>query len=151
MKKLLLVCSSGGHFLQLYSLSKPLCEGYESVWVSFDKSDTRSMLEGQRRYWGHFPTNRNIPNLFRNLLLAWKILRLERPNCVISTGAGISVPFLLLARFFGAKAIYVESFARKTNISLTGKLVYWFVDHFFVQSEPLEKQYSKAVYRGTIY
>jgi len=149
--KILMVCSSGGHLLQLYSLSKQLCEGQNCVWVSFEKSDAQSLLKGEKIYWGHFPTNRNIPNLFRNALLAWKILRDERPACVVSTGAGIAVPFLLLAPFVGAKAIYIESFARKTNLSLTGKLVYRFVDHFFVQSEMLARKYNKAVFRGTIY
>ena len=150
-KKLLLVCSSGGHFLQMYSLLNPLWKNYNRVWVSFEKSDTSSMLKDERSYWGYFPTNRNIPNLIRNAFLAWKILRKEKPDVVISTGAGISVPFLLLARFFGAKAIYIESFARKHNLSLTGKMVYFFVDFFFVQSEVLSEQYKKAIYKGTIY
>ena len=124
-KRLLLVCSSGGHLLQLYSLHAPLWSGYDRAWVSFDKSDARSLLKEERVYWGHFPTNRNIPNLFRNFILAWKILRKERPDQVISTGAGIAVPFLLLARLFGAGSIYIESFARKKNMSLTGRLVYF--------------------------
>lgn len=150
-KKLLLVCSSGGHFLQMYSLLAPLWSNYDRFWVSFEKSDTSSMLKGEKAYWGYFPTNRNIPNLFRNAFLAYKILRKERPDVVISTGAGISVPFLLLARLFGARAIYIESFARKHNLSLTGKIVYFFVDNFFVQAEVLSQHYKKAVYKGTIY
>ena len=109
------------------------------------------MLENERSYWGYFPTNRNIPNLFRNAILAWKILRKERPSIVISTGAGISVPFLLMARLFSARAVYIESFARKRNLSVTGKLVYLFVDNFYVQTDYLSKQYKKAVFMGTIY
>lgn len=150
-KKLLLVCSSGGHLLQMYSLKKPLWDQYDRAWVTFKKSDAQSLLSGERVYWGHYPTNRNIRNLLRNMVLAWKVLRHERPDFVFSTGAGIGVPFLLLARLLGAKAIYIESFARKDDISLTGRLVYGFVDHFFVQSEKLAHQYKKAVYRGTIY
>ena len=84
-------------------------------------------------------------------MLAWKILRNERPDCVISTGAGIAVPFLLLGRVLGMKTVYIESFARKNNLSLTGKLVYRLVNHFFGQSEKLGLQYKKAVFRGTIY
>jgi beta-1,4-N-acetylglucosaminyltransferase len=150
-KKVMLVCSSGGHFLQLYTLSDHLCIEYDTVWVSFNKQDTRSMLDGKRHFWAFFPTNRNIPNLIRNTVLAWKLLRAERPNVVISTGAGISVPFLLLARAVGAKSIYVESFARRENISLTGKMVYRFVDRFYVQYEALTEQYGRAIYKGTIY
>jgi len=150
-KKLLLVCSSGGHFLQMYSLLDPLWKNYSRVWVSFKKADTTSMLKDEHAYWGYYPTNRNLPNLLRNAALAWKILRRERPDVVISTGAGIGVPFLLLAGLFKARSIYIESFARKNDLSLTGKLVYNFVDNFFVQSEILDKRYSKAVFKGTIY
>ncbi|BCO32003.1 UDP-N-acetylglucosamine--LPS N-acetylglucosamine transferase [Thiohalobacter sp. COW1] len=150
-KKIMLVCSSGGHLLQLWSLSKPLWENYDRVWVSFKKSDAESLLKQEKIYWGHYPTNRDLKNLARNLVLAWKILRVEQPDCVISTGAGIAVPFLVLGKLLGAKSIYIESFARKSNISLTGRLVYYFVDNFFVQSEQLAERYNKAVYRGTIY
>lgn len=150
-RKLLLVCSSGGHLLQMYSLKKPLWSNYERAWVTFKKSDAQSLLSDERVYWGHYPTNRSIRNLFRNMILSYRILRRERPDFVISTGAGIAVPFLLLGRLFGAKSIYIESFARKDDISLTGRLVYRFVNHFFVQSEKLADQYNKAVYRGTIY
>lgn len=150
-KKLLLVCSSGGHLLQLFSLKNALWNEYDRVWVTFEKSDAQSLLVGEDVYWGYYPTNRNIFNLIRNLRLARRVLAKEGPDCVISTGAGIGVPFLLLARWYGAKSIYIESFARKHNISLTGKLVYKRVDNFFVQSESLTEQYKKAVYRGTIY
>lgn len=150
-KKIMLVCSSGGHLLQLWSLSKPLWKRYDRVWVTFKKSDAESLLKQEKIYWGHYPTNRNLKNLIRNLVLAWKILKVEQPDCVISTGAGIAVPFLVLGKLLGAKSIYIESFARKSNISLTGRLVYYFVDNFFVQSEQLAERYNKAVYRGTIY
>lgn len=149
--KLLLVCSSGGHLLQLYSLLEPLWREYDRAWVTFDKSDARSLLAGERTYWGHFPTNRNVRNLFRNALLSWRVLRKERPHCVVSTGAGIGVPFLLLGRILGLRTIYIESFARKDNLSLTGRLLYPFVHKFFVQSQPLEQRYDRAVFRGTIY
>jgi len=135
----------------MYSLLDPLWKNYERVWVSFRKADTTSMLKNERAYWGHYPTNRNLPNLLRNAVLAWKVLRQEKPDVVISTGAGIGVPFLLLAGIFGARSIYIESFARKDDLSLSGKLVYNFVDRFFVQAETLSKKYRKAVYKGTIY
>ena len=135
----------------MYSLLDPLWEKYDRAWVTFKKADTTSMLKNERVYWGYYPTNRNIANLLRNAVLAWKILRRENPDVVISTGAGIGVPFLLLAGIFKARSVYIESFARKNDLSLTGKLVYKFVDSFFVQAETLSRKYRKAVYKGTIY
>ena len=45
---LLLVCSSGGHLLQMYEL-REAWEPFERVWVTFDKSDARSLLRGRAR------------------------------------------------------------------------------------------------------
>ena len=69
--KLLLVCSSGGHLLLLHQL-RPWWEKHERSWVTFDKTDARSLLEGERLDWAHHTTQRNIPNLLRNLRLAWR-------------------------------------------------------------------------------
>ena len=66
---LLLVCSSGGHLQQLLAL-RDAWDAYSHVWVTFDKSDARSLLDGERVVYAHWPTNRSLRNLFRNLLVA---------------------------------------------------------------------------------
>ena len=45
--KAMLVCSSGGHLLQLHRL-KPWWVKRERVWVTFDMPDSRSLLAGGR-------------------------------------------------------------------------------------------------------
>ena len=90
---LLLVCSSGGHLLQLVGLREAF-GGLERVWVTFDKPDARSLLAGERVVHAFGPTNRNIPNLLRNLRLARRVLRRPSgPRAIVSTGAGVAVPF----------------------------------------------------------
>ena len=81
----LLVCSTGGHLLQLVAL-RGAWQGCSSVWVTFDKSDARSLLASERVVFAHGPTNRNIPNLLRNLRLALTVLRRERPSAILTTG-----------------------------------------------------------------
>ena len=49
------------------------------------------------------------------------------------------------------KIIYIESFARVDNASLTGKLFYKIADVFIVQWEELLKIYPKAIYGGGIF
>src|SRR5207344_297601 len=56
---LLLVCSCGGHLLQLVAL-RPVWEQYERTWVTFDKSDARSLLAGEEVVHAFGPTNRNV-------------------------------------------------------------------------------------------
>lgn len=80
-----------------------------------------------------------------------KILKKEKPDFVITTGALIAFPFCIFAKLRGTKIIYIESFARVNNQSLTGKLVYPFADLFLVQWEPLLKFYPKAKYVGGIF
>jgi len=127
-----LVASSGGHLLQLVHLSAGLPDLHWR-WIAFDTPDARQLLTGRDVVYAHHPTNRNIGNLLRNIRLAWMLVRRERPRVVISTGAGVAVPFLWVARIFGARVIYVESFARTSGLSLTGRLVRPIVHRLFVQ------------------
>jgi beta-1,4-N-acetylglucosaminyltransferase len=149
MMKFCLVCSSGGHFLQLYSL-RELWEGRERIWVTFPKEDTKVLLEGEHIYWAYHPTNRNIRNLFRNCSLALKVLRKEKPSVVISTGAGVAVPFIYGARLLGIRTIYIESLTRVKALSLTGNLVYPAARHFLVQWPELAQRHRKALYKGQV-
>ena len=55
----------------------------------------------ERVVFAHSPTNRSLKNLARNLLLAWRTLRLVRPRVMLTTGAGVAVPFAWLARLSG--------------------------------------------------
>ena len=147
--KICLVCSSGGHFLQLYCLRGFWLE-HERFWVTCSKQDTCYLLQGEKVYWAYQPTNRNMKNLFRNLYLAWRILRKEKPDVVVSTGAGVSVPFLYIARLFKKKTIYIELMTRINELSLSGRLVYPIVHHFFVQWPELERKYKEAEFKGQV-
>jgi UDP-N-acetylglucosamine:LPS N-acetylglucosamine transferase len=149
--KALLVCSSGGHLLQMHGLLAPLFSSYDRVWVSFKKADAQSLLKDEPVIWAYSPTNRNIPNLLRNLFLSVAVMLRERPSVIISTGAGVAIPFYVVGWLLGIKTIYLESFARKTGLSLTGRGIYYVADHFVVQSEQLAKRYARALYMGTAY
>ena len=82
--KVCLVGSSGGHLTHLYML-KPFWENKKRFWVTFDKEDARSLLNGEKVYPCYYPTNRNIKNLIRNTVVAWKVLHKEKPDLIISS------------------------------------------------------------------
>lgn len=145
----LLVASSGGHLLQLVHLASGLPE-IDWQWVAFDTPDARHLLAGRAVVYSHHPTNRNIRNLVRNTHLAWRLISQQRPRIVISTGAGVAVPFLWIGRIFGARVIYVESFARTEGLSLTGRLVRPVVHRLFVQW-PGAARGSKVEYAGSVF
>lgn len=149
-RKICLVCSSGGHLTHLEML-KPFWSEQERFWVTFDKVDARSLLKEERMYPCYYPTNRNVKNLIRNTFLAWKVLRKEKPDLIISSGAAIAVPFFYLGKLFGAKTIYIEIFDRIDKPTLTGKLVYPVADRFIVQWEEMKQVYPKAINLGSIF
>lgn len=130
---------------------KPFWSGQERFWVTFDKVDARSLLKEERMYPCYYPTNRNVKNLIRNTFLAWKVLRKEKPDLIISSGAAIAVPFFYLGKLFGAKTIYIEIFDRIDKPTVTGKLVYPVADRFVVQWEEMKQVYPKAINLGSIF
>ncbi|WP_276312786.1 PssD/Cps14F family polysaccharide biosynthesis glycosyltransferase [Bifidobacterium felsineum] len=148
--KVCLVSSSGGHLTHLIML-KPFWSKHNRFWVTFDKEDANSALQGEKVYHCFFPTNRNIPNLFRNTALAWKVLRRERPDLIISSGAAIAVPFFWLGKLFGAKTVYLEVFDRIDKPTLTGRLVTPVTDRFIVEWEEMLNVYPKAINLGSVF
>lgn len=148
--KVCMVGSSGGHLTHLFML-KPFWKNKDRFWVTFDKEDARSLLEGEEVYPCYFPTNRSLKALIKNTILAYKVLKKERPDVIISSGAAVAVPFFYLGKLFGAKTIYVEVFDRIDKPTVTGKMVYPVTDTFIVQWEEMKKVYPKAINLGSIF
>jgi beta-1,4-N-acetylglucosaminyltransferase len=147
--KVLLVASSGGHLLELLELAEQF-DPSSRHWVTFDKPDARFLLSEESVTFAHGPTNRHLGNLLRNAVLAVRVLARLRPEAVITTGAGVGVPFLYAARAFGKKAIYVESLARVGELSLSGRLVFPVTTDFFVKWPELVSRYLRSRYAGAI-
>ena len=100
--KVALVCSSGGHLAQLHRL-RPWWSRHERLWITFDTPDAVALLADEPVVWANHPTTRNLPNALRNLVLAWRVLQRERPDVVVSDGAGVAFPFFLAAKLVRAK------------------------------------------------
>jgi len=88
---------------------------------------------------------------FLNLFEAFQILRKEKPDVILSTGAGPAVPFAIVGRLlFRTRVIFVETMTRITRPSLTGRLMYWLAHDFFYQWESLRPFFPKALYGGPL-
>lgn len=147
--KIALVGSSGGHLTHLLAL-RPWWSGKDRFWVTFDKPDATSRLDGERTYWCHYPTNRHATNLLKNTWLAWRVLRRERPDVVVSSGAAVAIPFFYLAKLFGARTVYLEVYDRIDSRTITGRLVRPVTDRFLVQWEEQRHLYRGAEVVGEI-
>lgn len=152
MKKICFIASTGGHFEQLMML-KPLMDKYDSFIVT--EKTGYSVIKDDKRIYYLKQVNRHektfIFKMIVNLFISFKIFIIEKPDFVISTGALATVPMCLLSKVFRKKVIFIESFAKVTSPTLTGKLVYKFADQFYVQWEQMKEHYPDAICKGGIY
>ena len=143
--------SSGGHLTHMRMLMPVLERAADRFWVTFDKEDANTALAGERVYHCFFPTNRNVRNTLRNTALAVRVLRRERPDLIVSSGAAVAVPFFLIGKLLGAKTVYIEVFDRVDAPTLTGRLVRRFTDLFVVQWPEMTRVYPGSVDLGSIF
>lgn len=150
--KICFISSAGGHFEQLKQL-KAVKEKYDSFYMVTRTKATETMKD--KRYIIINLERRN-PLVFLLSLTAMTlqqafILLKERPDVIITTGAGVVIPTCLMAKIMRRKIIYIESFARVNTPNKTGVFVYKFADLFIIQWEELRDYYPNAVYGGAIY
>lgn len=144
--------SSGGHLEELFML-RPLMERYDSFIVT-EKTAYKPAVEGVRCYY-LLQVNRLerscVPRLLINAFRSLKIYWTERPDVIICTGVLAMIPLCLICKLFHKKLVFIESFAKVTTPTLTGKLLYRFADRFYIQWPQLQACYPEAVYLGGIY
>ncbi len=148
--KLCLVCSHGGHFVEMNQLLGAF-DNYNYFYVTYESDATKEL---KNAYLIKFDGWNMIGKilLIKTIIKAIQILLKEKPNVIITTGGGeIAVPFCYVGKMFGIKVIYIDTLARVMTKSAGGKLVYPIADTFLVQWESLLKIYGKkAKYWGKI-
>lgn len=151
-KKICFASSSGGHFEQLAML-KPLMEEYDSFVVT-EETEYKNAIEGQKMYYIH-QVNRKEKSVFFwmivNSFKSLKVIITEKPDIVITTGVLAVIPLCLLAKLFGKKLVYIESFSKVFSPTRTGKFLYKYADQFYIQWESMKEFYPNAIYLGGIY
>lgn len=146
--KFCLVSSGGGHIFQLLQLSK-CWSTQDSFWVSFPRSDVKSLLGSKRVWYAYYPESRHLINAIKNTFLAVYILAKEKPDIVMSMGAGIAVPFMVVARIMNIHTIYIEPLDFVSEPSLTGRIVYPFVNLFLIQNKKQKRFFPRATFWGS--
>ncbi len=108
------------------------------------------MFAAEKTYFAFGPTTRNIPNLLRNLGLAARLVRSLRPRVIVTTGAGLAVPFAWIGRLLGAKIVYVESLTRIEQPSLSCRLIAPVAHRIYAQWPELTRAVSGARFVGSV-
>ena len=156
MTKILFISSTGGHLSEMMRL-KGLFSHYD---YHIETEKTKSNLSLKSDYKGHisfliYGTKDHLfsyifklaYNCFKSFFLYLRI----HPDYVITTGAHTAGPMCLIAKIFGSKIIYIETFANIDTKTITGKMLYPVSDLFIVQWSKMKKHYPKAIDGGWIY
>ena len=156
LKKVLFISSTGGHLNELLQL-KPMFKNYDYHIIT-EKDDTNKWLRdiyGNRIYFLPYGTrSKLVTYIFKYFYLCLKTIYFYfklRPKYIITTGTHTAGPMCYLAKIFGSKIIYIETFANRSKKTATGRLIYPIADLFIVQWEEMLKLYPKAIYGGSIY
>ena len=146
--KICIVSSCGGHLTEVRCL-RPVYEAHEHFYVLNDRAQLPPDMQGRTQFITH--SERDWRFLL-NLWEAFRILRAERPDVILSTGAGPVVPFAIVGKLlFGTKVIFVETITRIDAPSLTGRIMYRMADDFYYQWESLRPFFPKARYGGALF
>lgn len=151
-KKVCFAASSGGHFEQI-SMLKPLMDEYDSIVIT-EATEYKAYIKGKKMYYLHQVNRREwtLPWwMLINTIKSFVLLVKEKPDVIITTGVLAMIPLCLIAKAFGKKLVYIESFAKISSPTETGKFLYKFADQFYVQWQPMKKFYPNAIYLGGIY
>jgi len=146
-KKVLAVSSGGGHWVELIRIVSAF-EGHD---VAFATVDEAYRIEAGT---ATFYTVRDVTR-WNKLLWAQTFLKLvwifvcEKPDVVVSTGALPGYFSLRLAKWFGAKTIWLDSIANVEELSMSGQKIGKYADLWLTQWPHLARQ-KGPLYRGTV-
>lgn len=132
-------------------------EKYDYSVVTEKTKTTRNLKEKyeDKIHYSIYGTRKNLFlyffvmlfNFFISLYLYFKI----RPKVIVTTGTHTAVLMCYIAKIFGSKIIWIETFANRNTRTLAGRLVYPIANTFVVQWEEMLKLYPKAKYWGSIF
>ncbi|WP_235041845.1 oligosaccharide biosynthesis protein Alg14 [Vreelandella profundi] len=151
--KILMVASFGGHFIQLKRLHQQIRERIEGEEVMFEFATTAEnvALNNDKAH--------NFPNVHRGsgwgvmivvFKRAYKLLKLIKPDVVISTGALPGLIVCLMAKLLGKKVIWVDSMANYQKLSFSGHVAKYFCNICLTQWEHLAENDDRVVYWGKV-
>lgn len=147
-KRMLLIASGGGHWIELKRLSKAF-ENFETLYIS-------------TLQYGEAPSGEKPVEVVRDasrsdlpammvlaLQIFWKLLKF-RPHFVVTTGAAPGLLALRLGKLMGAKTVWIDSLANGEELSLSGKLAEKYADLWLTQWPHLTETNSKLKYFGAV-
>lgn len=148
MKKVMAVASIGGHWIQLLRIARPMEEHYEMVYVSTHPK-CATMVEGQKFCQTPDFSRSDVWKLIPSFLNAFKTIRKEKPDAIITTGAAPGLMYLLAGKLLGKKTIWIDSIANAEHLSASGRMASKFASRTYTQWKNLAE--GKIQYAGKVF
>jgi len=146
-KRVLAVSSGGGHWVELIRLA-PAFEGHDVAYVTVDEA-YRSENESARFYTVRDVTRWDKLWWMQTIVkLVWILMR-ERPDVVVSTGALPGYFSLRLAKWMGARTVWLDSIANVEELSMSGQRIGKHADLWLTQWPQLARP-NGPLYRGSV-
>lgn len=156
MKKVLFIASTGGHLNELLQL-KPMFEKYDYHLIT-ERDNTTLNLKSEYKdkisYLKYGTRSKIFSYIFIfifNIIKSIYLYARIKPKYIVTTGTHTVVPICYIAKMFGTKIIFIETFANRNTKTLSGELVYPIANLFVVQWKEMLELYPKAIYGGMIY
>jgi UDP-N-acetylglucosamine:LPS N-acetylglucosamine transferase len=131
-RKVLLLASGGGHWVQLLRLADAWA-GHEAVYATVQPAYRDELPPGTRFHVFQDATRWDRWKLLKMVLqVIWIVLR-ERPDVVLSTGAAPGVVALRVGKWLGARTVWIDSIANVEALSMSGGKAGAFVDLWLTQ------------------
>ncbi|MEE9116501.1 MAG: PssD/Cps14F family polysaccharide biosynthesis glycosyltransferase [Thermoplasmata archaeon] len=147
--KVCLISTTGGHLVQILML-KEVYQDLDHYFVTVKNDFSEKVMESEKSYY-ITQILRDPGKLLVNALEGFRILKKERPDVIITTGAGDVLPTCILGKIMGSKVVFLETFARVRKPSLVGRFLVPFADKVLVQWQSMTEHYKNAIYSGPIY
>ena len=150
--KICIGASAGGHMNQLLRLLDNAAEWpfQPSVFIT-TKPELEKKLREKGKTYNIGECNRYHPmESIKVITRAFKIMIIEKPDVIITTGSLPLALICLTAKILHKKVIWIDSIANTEKFSLSGRMVYHFADLFITQWPELAMNKKKAEYVGTL-
>jgi beta-1,4-N-acetylglucosaminyltransferase len=160
--RVLFVCGQGGHTSEMVRLIDSLGDKYTYYCIrarqdplvlnSIHKSKihihqvTRPRYQPGKKHHVFFDLILSVVCLVESMFILQQI----RPNLVITNGPWIGGIVGIATWLLRIHIIYIETAARVYTISLTGKVMRYIADDFFVQWPDLAERYPWTHYEGRL-
>jgi hypothetical protein len=148
--RILLVSSSGGVFQDILAM-RCWWEQHHRAWAVVRAADTVSVLGEEHVHWVPEIRGKDLLGCATALPGAFRILRKERPQLLLSAGSGAAVPFFVAARLAGIPAIWLSTFNLVGTPGLAARVCAPLASAVVLQRATTGARHRRAVLLGELY